>query len=139
MTAVRDGAFASRRAIAKSYNVANLADLSSAGMSRISPETEVSVNLRRISLDSALELMLRNPAIEGLTFIVVDEVLLITSQEEADNRIEVRVYRVDDLVRDPDSGEFDFDRLVDLIVTSVAHDTWQDNGNGEGGGGGGFF
>lgn len=98
----------------------------------VSPEAEVSVNLRNVSLASALRLMLQSPATEDLTYIVDHEVLLITSEEEAQSRIEFRVYRVDDLIRADASGKLDAKRLMDLITTSVDQNAWQVNGGGGG-------
>lgn len=55
----------------------------------------IDVNLHNISLRSALRLMLKELE---LTYVIADEVLLITTQEEADTRLSVRVYPVADLV-----------------------------------------
>jgi hypothetical protein len=101
----------------------------------VSPDVEVTVSLRNVTLRSALELMLGQ--VEGLTYIVDKEVLLITTEDEANKRLEVRVYRVDDLVR-PDGAKSEpidedrFDALHDIIVSTVEHDSWTENGTGEG-------
>ncbi len=52
-------------------------------------------NLRGITLRSALRLTLREL---GLTYVIEDEVLLITTPEEAENRLTTKVYPVADLV-----------------------------------------
>ena len=101
-----------------------------------SAETEVSVNLRNVSLRSAMELMLKK--LSDLTYIIDNEVLLITTEDEASTRLEVRVYRVDDLVseartrtnqaenRDP------FAPIIDVISNSVEQNSWKCNKTGEG-------
>ncbi|TWT47676.1 VWA domain-containing protein [Botrimarina hoheduenensis] len=83
----------------------------------IGPDEPVSVNLRNISLRSALRLMLK--PLE-LTYIVSDEVLLITSEQQALERLSVKVYPVADLVLP----------IVTPQVTGL--------GGGGGGGGGGL-
>ena len=103
----------------------------------ISPDTEVTINLRNITLRSALNHILRQPGLEDLTYAVNDEVLLITTEEKANERLIVAVYQVDDLV-DVDSErktdkQSPFSPLVKVITQSVEYDTWMANGhNGEG-------
>ena len=75
---------------------------------------------------------------EQTVYIVDDELLLITTHEEAEKRLDVRVYRVDDLVvsaRDELHlwrDEAESDSLIDLIVATVEHESWMENGTGEG-------
>jgi hypothetical protein len=100
-----------------------------------SPETEVTAAYSNITLRSALELLLGQ--CEDLAYIIDDEVLLITSEDEAETRLEVLVYRVDDLVsRHPDGDaiplDADYDDLIEVIVGSVESDSWEATGSGEG-------
>jgi hypothetical protein len=103
----------------------------------VTPDVEVTINIANVSLKNALRLMLQNAGAEQLTYIVDKEVLLITTQEQAEKRLEVHVYRVDDLVvadrarsvLDPGA---DYDSLIDTIVSTVEHDTWMENGTGQG-------
>jgi tetratricopeptide (TPR) repeat protein len=67
----------------------------------IDPNTTVSKNLRGISLRSALRLMLKDLE---LTYVVRDEVLLITTPEEAESKLVTKVYPVGDLVLPITSG-----------------------------------
>ena len=99
-----------------------------------SPDVEVSVQINNVGLRSALDLMLKSSA-EELTYIIDNEVLLITTQEESERRLEVIVYRVDDLVDDGSLASAytaDADTLIDIIVASVDHESWMENGTGEG-------
>jgi hypothetical protein len=66
----------------------------------------IEVNLRNISLRSALRYMLQELE---LTYVIENEMLMITTQEEADTRLDTRVYPVADLVLPivtPSSGGF---------------------------------
>ena len=75
-----------------------LADI---GMSSDLPMT---VSLRGISVRAALALILRNL---NLTWVVRDEVILITTPEEAESWMEARVYDVSDLTLPLSSYPFD--------------------------------
>lgn len=83
----------------------------------ISPDDPVSINVRGISLESALCLMLRSLE---LTHIVKDEVLLITTADEAEATFETRVYPYPKTTLKPE-----------MLQQVIAPDTWQANG-GEG-------
>jgi hypothetical protein len=75
-------------------------------------------------LRSALRLLLRA---EGLTYMVRDEVLLITTPDEAANKLTTMVYQVADLVLPPgttDRDMADFDSLIDLITSTIQPTTW---------------
>jgi hypothetical protein len=89
-------------------------------------EEPVHVNLRNISLASALRLMLKGL---DLTYIIQDEVLLITTPDEAEQQLHVCVYDVRDL-RELTKVD-DIKTLVDTIVSCVASETWAKNGGGE--------
>ncbi len=89
----------------------------------VRPDEPVSINLHNVSLRSALRLMLKNLQ---LTYIIQDEVLMITTPDEAEKTLTVKVYPVADLV-------------LPIDATLL-----QQNGGGggiggqQGGGGGGF-
>jgi hypothetical protein len=93
----------------------------------IDPHELVTVSLHDISLRSALRLMLKKL---GLTYIVQDEVLIITSPTQAEAELVTCVYDVRDLLHRTRS-DFDFDSLIDTIVSCVASETWAENGGGE--------
>jgi uncharacterized protein YfaS (alpha-2-macroglobulin family)/TolA-binding protein len=87
-------------------------------------DTPVTRRLRGVTLRSALRLMLRDL---DLTYMVADGVLLITTPEQADARLETVVYPVGDLVLVKDeSGQTwaDFDSLVNLITSTVKPTSW---------------
>lgn len=100
------------------------------------PEVEVALNVRNLSLRSALALMLKS---ESLTYVIDNEVLLITTQQEASKRVEIRVYRVEDLQaarRSEPSLLGDAKKspasLADVVARFVDRDSWAVNGAGEG-------
>jgi hypothetical protein len=70
----------------------------------VATDLPMTVSLRGISVRAALGLILRNL---GLTWIVRDEVVLITTPEEAENWLETRVYDVSDLVLPQSSYPFE--------------------------------
>jgi hypothetical protein len=83
----------------------------------------------RVSAKAAIGLMLCELE---LTTVIRDEVLLVTTPEEADNQLHVGVYEVTDLVRDPKDkshdGWPDFDALADVIAASVKPTSWSGSG-----------
>jgi hypothetical protein len=98
----------------------------------IAADTPITRKVSGISLRSALRLMLREL---GLTCVIKDEVLLITSPEVAQSTefAKPTIYPVGDLVLPrgstySDSTMADFDSLIELIQNTVATDTWQDVG-----------
>lgn len=103
-------------------------DLKALGDVGIGTDSPVTVNLRGISLRSALKLLLR-PL--NLTWRIADEVLLITTQEEAEAQLFTKVYDVSDLVvcRDKHGVLWDdYDELVDTITSCVRPTTWDQVG-----------
>lgn len=84
----------------------------------------VSVNLRNIKLASALDLMLKQLE---LTKVIDHDLLLITTEEEAQTRLEVGIYPVGDLINAGESSA----SLVENLVAILARETWAINGGGE--------
>lgn len=124
-------------ALQEAYNLPIVIDLAALEEVAITPETKVTVDLRNISLRSALKMILKQPDLTDLTFIVDDEILLITTKEVADQQYKVVVYRVDDLILNypqvPGGNEQSpYSSLVQMITRCVATDTWTANGSGEG-------
>ncbi|MCA9025869.1 MAG: VWA domain-containing protein [Planctomycetaceae bacterium] len=98
-------------------------------LSDIGVPTDEPVNLiiSNIRLRSAMKIMLE-PL--GLTWVVDDEVMYITSQEDADETLQTRVYPVGDLVFPPS--------VMQGNVGSSGGGGFGGGGGGIGGGGGGF-
>lgn len=98
--------------------------LEDAGMTTDEP---LHVNLRNVSLKSALRLMLKT---KNLTYMIRDEVLIITTPEEAEAELVACVYDVRDLIG-ASTSEKELQGLVDVIVSCVASESWAKNGGGE--------
>jgi hypothetical protein len=90
----------------------------------IGTDSPVTIDLKGISLRSALNLMLRKL---NLTWLIEDEVLIITTVEEAENHLDTKVYDVADLVICRDEHDVpwdDFDALIDIITSTIKPTTW---------------
>jgi hypothetical protein len=100
----------------------------------ITPDTEITINLRNVSLRSALNLIFRQPALDGLTYTIDDEVLLITTNENANDRLVVAIYRVDHLVQGEaqwaQGQHTPYTPLVQVITSCVKQNSWAINGQG---------
>lgn len=123
--------------ISDDYDIPIVFDRQALDSLAISEETEVSVNLRNISRRAAIELILRQ--VEDLTYLVDSGVVMITNEDEAQQRLEVRVYRIDDLLKANTyqipagaSAWADFDPIIDLITATVEPSSWRENGRGDG-------
>jgi hypothetical protein len=103
-----------------------------------SPETEVSITISDVTLRAALNLLFEQTV--DVTYIVDNEVLLVTTEDEASAHLEVRVYRVDDfravLQNEPPkqgaSAWALYSPLIDVITDCVEPETWHENGTGDG-------
>ncbi len=94
----------------------------------IGSDTPVTKNVMGPTLRSALRLLLRDL---NLTYMIQDEVLLITTLEEAESRLTTKVLDVSDLVvcRDKDDDLWDdYDTLIDVITISIKPTTWDQVG-----------
>jgi type II secretory pathway component GspD/PulD (secretin) len=108
----------------------------------INLETPVTVTLRNLTLESFLRNFLREL---GLTIIIKDEVIQITTPEDAGSQLITRLYPVLDLVsrRTPvyetnavvtsrtaggKMGVADYESLMDCITTTIDPDSWDDVG-----------
>jgi hypothetical protein len=104
----------------------------------ISADAEVTLDLDKISLRSALNIITDQPGLEETCFSVIDETPMITTEEHAADSMTVRVYPTEDFVYDngrPRGGAVswaDYSPLIDLITSCVSPDTWEENGSGHG-------
>ena len=88
----------------------------------IGTDAPVTKNLHNISLRSALRLTFESL---DLTWIIRDEVLMITTKEAANRRLVTCVYNVQGLVDDSDPKSMD--GLIGAVHACVAPDTWATN------------
>jgi hypothetical protein len=66
-----------------------------------------------------------------LTYLIQNEVLLITTPERADAELKICVYDVREIVGSSKEKDPAVGLLIDAIVACVATDTWAENGGGE--------
>jgi hypothetical protein len=92
----------------------------------LGPDEQVTIELHNISLRSALRLMLKTMQ---LTYVIRDEVLLITTPEAAEAELATCVYDIRGLI--DEANEKSPKTLVDTIISCVATETWAANGGGE--------
>lgn len=86
-------------------------------------DTPVTASMHEIRL----KLLLRHLLNElELTYMVRDEVILISTSEDAQSQLETVAYPVHELVASP-SGP-DFEPLIDLMTSTVAPDSWDEVG-----------
>jgi hypothetical protein len=83
----------------------------------ISGDVPITRHLTDVKLESALRLLLRDL---DLTYLVKDEVLLITTQDVAAQELFTRTYPVGDLV------DGDYNTLIDTITTAVKPASWDE-------------
>lgn len=80
----------------------------------------ISIQLSKVSLKSALKIMLE-PL--GLTTIVEDEVMKITTEAKAEGKVTTHVYDVRALTK----HKIDSNALVELIPIVIAPDSWNES------------
>ena len=94
----------------------------------IGADTPITKNLKGISLRAGLNLILRDL---DLTWTIQDEVLQITTPEEAECRLKTKVLDVADLVvcRDSKGRPWDdYDTLIKMITVTVLPKSWNHAG-----------
>ncbi len=119
------------------YDIPIILDLAALDELAISPDTETTINFRNISLRNALDLLLRQPGLEDLTFYINHEVVLVTTKDQANSFLTTKVYRVDDLgvylpVPKGASAWTAYSPLMDTATSCVEKSSWQENGKGDG-------
>jgi hypothetical protein len=121
-TDVRLGDFVSM--LREKYNVNVLIDKHALKEKEIDPQSPVSLDLKDVSVRSALELALR-PL--GLSWTVYCEAIVISTPGAISNMQCTRIYDVTDLaITDGEQGNADQElgSLIELFTTTVAPETW---------------
>jgi hypothetical protein len=96
----------------------------------VGTDTPVTCSVKGLSYKAALKLLLDEL---DLTYLLRNEVLLITSKTEAENMLTTKVYPVFDLVIRPPHAPanrtgLDFESLINNITTNIAPTTWDEVG-----------
>jgi hypothetical protein len=87
----------------------------------VAMDTPVTISLKDVTLESALDLLL-SPL--QLDFMIKDEVLRITTAAEERQTFQMEVYPVRDLLLD---RGFDREELLDVLRSSVAPQSWDNS------------
>ena len=87
----------------------------------IDTSTPITINIKGVSLRSAFRLMLDQL---DLTYLIRDEVLMITTLEEAQTSQQVRLYPVSDLLPQDKAGDW----LTEMMTTIVKPESWDASG-----------
>ncbi len=120
--------------ISRKHDIPVVIDTSALEDFGIGTDTPVSIRIRGLPLVSALRTMLHEL---DLTYVMRDEVLMITTMEEAESLLQLRLYPVGDLVLPADRergesgcerGDCDFNPLINAIRCSVEPDSWDNIG-----------
>ena len=121
--------------IEKVYKINIELDVRALNSVGIEPDVPVTRHLHDVSLRSALRLILRELE---LTYMIQDEVLMITTPEEAEATLKHKFIDVSDLVfrkhmrrpllYTPDDAQPDFNTLIGIITTTVAPESWSEVG-----------
>jgi hypothetical protein len=99
----------------------------------INRDTPITGSIKGISLRSALNLLLRE---YDLAYTVADEVLLITTPEEAKKRVTIKVYPVGELItrrqvsgnNESDRVDLDYESMIEMITSTVEPASWNEVG-----------
>lgn len=109
------------------YQIPVRLDRKALSESAIAPDTPLdAAEIEGVRLRTALELALR--PLE-LTWTIYDDVLLITTEGEAENLLVVKVYDVENLIGRRDSRYYgDYQALIELLTTTLAPTSWDEVG-----------
>jgi hypothetical protein len=108
------------------YSIPIQLDVPALEATGLSAEEKMTANIHNVSLRSALRLILKR---HQLTYIIQDEVLIITTPEEAESQLVTCVYDLRGVTED--TSEATVGDAIDTIVACVATETWAKNGGGE--------
>jgi hypothetical protein len=111
--------------IADSFSIPVYLDGKALEDAGVTPDTPITFQAREIKLESALNLMLGQLEIG---FTIENEMLLISTAEELNSTMEIRVYPVGDLLAKNDSlngrGQDEFADLMDVITATIEPESW---------------
>lgn len=123
------------RILSQKHGIPIQLDHRALGDDAIDGDTPINCALKNVTLRSGLKLLLLEL---GLTYVTEDGFLLITSQSEAENKLQFRIYPVKDLIatdsefrsplRPGGKNGSDFDDLTEVISCVLAPTTWDEVG-----------
>jgi hypothetical protein len=120
--------------LAETYQIPVLIDRRALDDVGMGSDTPVTISLKGVSLRSALHHLLHE---FDLTYVITNEVLKITTPEDAEDSLQTVVYPVADLVAagrpvqnpgDSRSDDYDYDTVIETITTTIEPDSWDEVG-----------
>lgn len=84
----------------------------------LDPNTPVTFRLPEVPTETLLGLMLKEL---NLTYVIEAEGIVITTPEEAEDKVQARFYDIDEIVPGPYR---DYDAIINLISTTVDPESW---------------
>jgi hypothetical protein len=105
------------------HNIPVVIDVRALDEVGIGSDTPITLNAKQAPLRLLLRRMLRDVE---LTTLIADEVLIITTPETAEARLDTRLYPMNDLAEE--TGRIDFDEVIQVLTTTVEPDSWSDVG-----------
>jgi RNA polymerase sigma factor (sigma-70 family) len=115
--------------LSETYDIPILFDIPALDAVAASPDVEVTFTISNVPLRSALRLLLRQSGAEALTYIIRDDVLMITTQEESETWLETHIYDVTDAMS---VFDVNVEEMIKVIPETVSRESWSVNGTGEG-------
>lgn len=118
-------------AIREKYRVNVVLDQKALDNAGLGTDTPITVHLQDATLQTTLTRALKP---FDLTFLIDDELILITTIDEASQRLETTIYDVYDLLawnsleRQEIPGERDYEAIIMFITSTIAPTTWDDVG-----------
>ncbi len=118
------------RSLARQHDIPIILDRHALDDSGIPPDQSISLEISGVTLKAALNLMLRSVELES---IVTDDVLLITTPEQAEAELQWVLYPVNDFVyrgleTDESPRALDFTPIVNTLTATIAPESWDDVG-----------
>lgn len=94
----------------------------------LGPDEPVTIKAQNLCLGSVLYMML-GPL--EMTFLVQDDTLVVTTEDEALCEFKTAIYPIGDLLMHDEEEGPDYRSLIALITATIASDTWEVNGGGD--------
>lgn len=118
------------RKLAEQHHIPIYADEKSLEECGVSSDMPITRSIKGVNLKTTLKLLLDEL---DLTYVIRNEVLMITSKAEAENMLTPKIYPVFDLVVRPPGAPatrpgLDFRPLIESITSNIAPTTWDEAG-----------
>jgi len=111
--------------LAQKHRIPIVLDRRALQRAMVEPTTRVTFSIRGVTLESALNLMLRDLQLD---WTIAHDVLLITTTESSEQLLLTRICLAGDLVKVSAQPPGDYDSLVEVITSTIASKSWYQMG-----------